>query len=91
MAQGEPSSTPNYHLAQSKQPRHRRSPGERRAGQPGLPRLGSFCGGVRTLHAAIVLQRHGHAMGIQWATAGIPLGVILVPRHPGGTHRQSRG
>ena len=31
------------------------------------------------LHAAIVLQRHGHAMGIQWATAKIPLGVILVP------------
>ena len=76
MAQGEPSSMPNYHLARSKQPRHRRSPGG-----GGLPTGASeawvsLCGGD-DLHAAIVLQRHGHAMGRRWATAKIPAGCDL--------------
>ena len=46
----------------------------------GFRGLGPCVEGVRTLHAAIVLQRHGHAMGIQWATARIRLGVVRVPR-----------
>ena len=56
-----------------------------KAGWPtGASKAGSLCGGVRTLHAAMVLQRHGHAMGIQWATARIPAGCDL-----GATPRRS--
>ena len=45
MAQGEPSPTPNYYLARSKQPRHRKSPGGGVC-RPGLPRLGSLVEGL---------------------------------------------
>jgi hypothetical protein len=48
-----------------------------KAGWPtGASKSGSLCGGGG-LHAAIVLQRHGHAMGMQWATARIPGGCDL--------------
>ena len=74
---GRPSPTPNYHLERIKQPNIEEAPEEARL-PTGASRLGVLVWrGTNYLHAAIVLQPHGHAMGIQWTTARIPAGCDL--------------
>ena len=59
---GKPSPTPNYHLERIKQPDIEEAPEKGGLANRGFRGLVLVWRGT-TLHAAIVVQRHGHAMG----------------------------
>ena len=60
---GKPSPTPSYHLERIKQPDIEEAPEKGGLANRGFRGLGPCVEGYG-LHAAIVLQPHGHAMGI---------------------------